>query len=207
MIPRASIIRFRAVARASRPRIIGVLGLVMMTLGGCGKPFNVKTKTDLPPASFGAATVSDGISIQAQPVTDEDFLYERFDANLISAGVLPVRVMLKNSSERTVDLRKARFEIRQQAGRGFKSVEARAAFKRLISYYEIKAYNKGGFKDSLDAFSEYELDLRTPIGPGQSRQGLLFFLVPNEAAHATGLTMVVTRITPDSHDLLELRLN
>lgn len=207
MIPRASIIRFRAVARASRPRIIGVLGLVMMTLGGCGKPFNVKTKTDLPPASFGAATVSDGISIQAQPVTDEDFLYERFDANLISAGVFPVRVMLKNSSERTVDLRKARFEIRQQAGRGFKSVEARAAFKRLISYYEIKAYNKGGFKDSLDAFSEYELDLRTPIGPGQSRQGLLFFLVPNEAAHATGLTMVVTRITPDSHDLLELRLN
>jgi hypothetical protein len=199
--------RFRAVAFSSRAQIIGVLGVVMMALWGCGKPFNVKTKTDLPPASYAAATVSDGISIQAQPVTDEDFLYERFDANLISAGVFPVRVMLKNSSERTVDLRKARFEIRQHAGRSFKSVEARAAFKQLISYYEIKAYSKGGFKESLGTFSEYELDLKTPVGPGQSRQGLLFFLVPNEAARATGLRMVVSRITPASNTPAELRLN
>lgn len=207
MIFKASITRFRAVRFNRRPRIIRAIGLLVIALWGCGKPFNVKTKIDLPPASYSGATVSDGISIQAQAVTDEDFLYERFDANLIAAGVLPVRVMLKNSTERTVDLHKARFEIRQPAGRGFKAVEARAAFKRMISYYEISAYNKAGYKDSLGTFSEYEVDLKTLLDPGQSRQGLLFFLVPDGVARATGFTLVVSRISPDSHNPVELKLN
>jgi len=126
---------------------------------GCSKPFNVKTKTDLGPANYAASSTTDNISIQAQAIKDEDLLYETFDANLISAGVLPVRVMLTNSSAEPVDLQKARFEIRQPDGHGFKAVDERTAFKRLISYYEIKAYNKGGYKESLGTFSEYGVDL------------------------------------------------
>ena len=186
--------------------IVGILCLVAGTMLGCGKPFNVKTRTDLPPATYASSTATDSISIQARAITDEDFLYDTFDANLISAGVLPVRVMLNNSSDRSVDLQKARFEIRQQAGRGFKAVDARGAFRRLISYYEISAYNKSGYKESLGTFSEHGVDLKTPLAPGQSRQGLIFFLVPSEAARGAGLTLVVTRLGAESHTPVELKL-
>jgi hypothetical protein len=207
MILRTSINQFKSARVLLRLGIGGTLCLFAGTMLGCGKPFNVKTRTDLPPANYAASTATDTISIQAQAIRDEDFLYDTFDANLISAGVLPVRVMLRNSSDRTVDLQKARFEIRQQGGRGFKAVDARGAFKRLISYYEISAYNKSGYKESLGTFSEYGVDLKTPLAPGQSRQGLMFFLVPGEAAHGAGLTLVVSRLGAESHPPVELKLN
>lgn len=207
MVIGTSIKRLKSARVLLRLGIGGAVCLFVGTMLGCGKPFNVKTRADLPPATFAASTATDSISIQAQAITDEDFLYETFDANLISAGILPVRVMLKNSSDRTVDLQKARFEIRQQAGRGFKAVDARGAFKRLISYYEIKAYNKSGYKESLGTFSEHGVDLKTPLESGQPRQGLMFFLVPSEAAQGAGLTLVVSRLGDETHTPVELKLN
>jgi len=190
-----------------RPVLIGVLCLCAGSMTGCSKPFNVKTKTDLGPANYAASSTTDNISIQAQAIKDEDLLYETFDANLISAGVLPVRVMLTNSSAEPVDLQKARFEIRQPDGHGFKAVDERTAFKRLISYYEIKAYNKDGYKESLGTFSEYGVDLKTPLEPGQSRHGLMFFLATRGAARGAGLTLVVSRLGSKSGGPVELKLD
>lgn len=203
--------RLKSARVVLRPVIIGSLCLFSATITGCGKPFNVKTRTDLPPANYAAnpaaTSAIDGISLQAQVIRDEDLLYDTFDANLISAGVLPVRVMLNNSSGHAVDLQKTRFVIHRPDGRGFKAVDARAAFKRLISYYEISAYNKSGFKDSLEAFSEFGVDLKTSLEPGQSRHGLLFFLVPGEAARVAGLTLLVSGLGGKSNTPVELKLN
>lgn len=174
---------------------------------GCGKPFNVKERPDLPPAKYAAREVADGVDAQAQVITDEDFLYDTFDANLISAGVLPVRVMLTNSSGRTVDLRKARFEINWQRGRGFKAVDARGAFRRLVGYYEISLYNKAGYKESLDAFSQYAIDVKTPLDAGQSRHGLMFFLVPSDIARQSGLTLEIGRLGFENKTPIVLKLN
>jgi hypothetical protein len=187
--------------------IVCTLGIIGCSLSGCGKPFNVKSKVDLPPARYAATAASNGVRIQAQVITDEDFLYDRFDSNLISAGVLPVRVMLSNSGEQTVSLSKARFEIRGQSGGAFRAVEPRAAYKRLISYYEISAYNKAGYKESLDTFSEYAVDLKSPLEARQSREGFLFFLVPREVWNANGLTLTVSRIGLDNPTQVELKLN
>jgi hypothetical protein len=207
MFLRSSIKRFRPARALLRPIIICTLCLFFGALSGCGKPFNVKTKTNLPPANYAAGSTTDNISIQAQAIKDEDLLYDTFDANLIAAGVLPVRVTLNNSSSRAVDLQQARFEIRPQDGRGFKAVDARTAFKRLISYYEIKAYNKDGYKESLGTFSEYGVDLKTPLEPGQSRNGLIFFLAPGGAARGAGLTLVVSRLGSESRVPVELKLD
>lgn len=186
-----------------------VVSILAITLA-CGKPFNVKQQPELPPVSYAAKASADGISIQARAITDEDFLYDTFDANLISAGVLPVRVMLTNLEDHAVDLQNAGFEIRAPAGRSFKAVDARRAFKRLISYYEIKVYNKAGYKKSLEAFSAYALDVKMPLAAGQSRQGLIFFLTTSESARALGLTLVVSRLSSNAsreRGAVELRLN
>lgn len=146
------------------------------------------------------------ITVEAQAITDEDFLYETFDANLILAGVLPVRVILTNPGEETVALKQARFEIREQSGRRFRSASARDAFKRLISYYGISTYSKHGYKESLDDFSSYALDIDAPLAGAKSREGLQFFLMPSETSASAGLTLVVSGVGQQSASA-ELRLN
>jgi len=178
----------------------------------CGgrKPFNVKRRVDLRLASDAARAVADSIGIQAQPLTDEDFLYETFDANLIAAGILPVRLMLTNSSTGSVNLKNTRFEVRSQTGRSFKSSKADEAFKRLVSYYGISTYNKSGYKESKNDFGGYALDTKPPLVGGQSRQGLLFFLMPAEIARETGLTLLIGRLgakQTGGRIAVELRLN
>lgn len=180
---------------------------ILIGLIGCGKPFNVK-QPNLPPATYTGKVSRANVDVQAQAITDEDFLYDNFDANLIAARVLPVRVMLTNSANQDADLKRARFEIRPPQGRAAPAVDAREAFKRLISYYEIKAYNKSGYKKSLEAFSSYALDVKSPLAAGQSRQGLVFFVIPGESSRALGLTLRITRLSSrESQDAVELKLN
>jgi hypothetical protein len=186
------------------------VSLFMVASFGCGRPFNVRTQPDLPPANDAAKASAGNVSIGARAITDEDFLYDTFDANLILAGVLPVRVMLSNSGRESVALKNARFELRAAHGRSFKAINERQAFKRMISYYEISAYSKAGYSESLDAFSAYALDTKTPLAAGQSRQGLVFFSIGSEAARGGGLTMAVSGLdaaVSGSRGRVEFRLN
>jgi len=201
--------------RPSAPRFpfrLGALSAALL-LGaaafGCGRPINVKTLPTLPPASYAAKASLDGIAVEAHAITDEDFLYDIFDANLIAAGVLPVRVMLTNSGVDTLDCKSARFEIETQSRR-FKAADPRKAFKRLISYYGISVYSKSGYNESLEAFASYALDVGTPLAAAQARQGLVFFLVPGEAARQPGLTLVIGKLNskqPDGRAGVALKLN
>lgn len=181
-----------------------ILGAV--TLFGCGKPFNVKPRTALPVANYTAAASTARVEVRAVPVIDEDLLYETFDANLIIAGVLPVRVMLKNSSDESIVLKKARFEIRGAHGRAVRAVNPREAFKRVVSYYEISTYNKSGYKESLTDFVSHSLDGLEPLGPRQSREGLLFFLIPPEMSRGPGLTLRIT-LFDSAQSPIELKLS
>ena len=140
-------------------------------------------------------------------IRDEDLLYDTFDANLISAGLLPVRVMLTNNGSELVDISQTRFEV-EAASQRYKAVDARKAFKRLMSYYEVTAYNKSGYRDSLEAFTAYAFDLRTPLNGNQSRQGLVFVMMPEDVARQTGLTMVISKLGKNqSKQAIELRLD
>jgi hypothetical protein len=173
---------------------------------GCGKPFNVKTHPSLAGSNYAAKGTIDEIAVEAHAITDEDLLYDTFDANLIAAGVLPVRIALTNGGGDAADLKSSRFEVQSHNGR-FKSVEARKAFKRLISYYGISAYSKSGYQESLEAFVSHSIDLTTPLAAAQSRQGLVFFLVPVEAARGAGLTLDIRRLKSKSDQAVSLTLN
>lgn len=177
------------------------VGLAAAQLAGCGgKPFNVKTQPaaaqpDAPPGTGPRAKAeSAGVSIEAWAVLDEDFLYETFDANLILAGILPVRLNLTNQGSEPVDLSRAKFEVRA-AGKSFKMLQARSAYSRLISYYGITSYSKDGYNESRDDFVSYSIDFKTPLAAGESRAGLLFFAVPGDIARAPGVTLQAQRLS------------
>jgi len=181
--------------------------VTLITSVGCGRPFNVKTQPSLPPARYAETTTVNSISIGAQAITDEDLLYDTFDANLIAAGLFPVRVMFTNTGTEPVDVSETRFEVAAGSQR-YKAVDARKAFKRLMSYYEVTAYNKSGYKDSLEAFTAYAFDLKTPLDGNQSRQGLVFVKMPEDVARQSGLKMIISRLAKDQYKQgIELRLN
>ncbi|HSE97577.1 MAG TPA: hypothetical protein VLD57_04850 [Blastocatellia bacterium] len=159
-----------------------------------GKPFNVQPRPTGPAVISGAGTEVGGLTVQAEAVTDEATLYDTYDANLILAGILPVRVRLTNSRTEPFEIKRARFEVRSASNRKYRAMDAGRAYKRLISYYGISTYSKSGYKESRTDFESYGLDTSQPLGAGESRQGILFFAVPDEEIRGGGLTLICSRL-------------
>ena len=183
--------------------------LTLISLAGCGgKPFNVKTQVALPAIADAPVAEAQGVRMQAAAVRDEDFLLATFDANLLLAGILPVNVTITNRTAQPLDLHKARFEVRVLDGHSYKAAEAKRAFKRLIKYYGISTYSKPAYKKSLEDFAAYALDMTRPLAMGESRQGMLFFIVPDGVVQASGLKLIGARLDAhESRSTVELQLN
>jgi len=173
--------------------------------GGCGAPFNIKTRTTVPAAysSFGGSRT---VMFSIEAMRDEDALYDTFDANLILAGMLPVSVKVTNSGSEAVDLKQTRFGVTSPEGRTFKSIDSRAVLKRLMAFYEISTYSKAGYKTSRDGLASHQLDTIAPLGPGESREGMIFFRLPEDIIRRTDLTFVISKLDRTPSDV-PLKLN
>jgi hypothetical protein len=162
-------------------------------LMACGKPFNVQPKPKVTTANYQVSAQSNGVTIDAEAMTDEDKLYDAFEANLILAGVLPVQVRLTNSQTETVELKSARFTIKAQ-NQTFKSIDAKAAYKRLMKYYSISVYNKAGYKASREDFSAYEINIKNRLAASEQREGLMFFAVPDDVIKNGDLMLAIAKL-------------
>ncbi|MEW6208129.1 MAG: hypothetical protein AB1631_07165 [Acidobacteriota bacterium] len=183
--------------------------LVFLLLSGCGKPFNVKPRPDTPPPIAGPSAEVSAITLEAEAVTDEDYLYDTFEANLLMAGVLPVRLRVTNRGAEQVSLKKSRFEILSAEPRSYKSIKAGEAFNRVFAFYGISLYTKRGYKESKSDFLSHAIDLSAPLAAGESREGLIFFHVPDDIARSPGLRLAARRLDTDkkSDAAVELKLN
>ena len=189
-----------------RKLLILAIALGAVLLASCGEPFKIKPKTALPPGRFGAVARAGAIELQAEPITDEDVLYHVFDANLIMAGLFPVRVVIANTGTSPASIKKASFSVVSSDGISYKPVSGSRAFKRLMRYYEIENYQKFGYRESRDDFLSYSLDVNGALDAGQ-RSGFLFFAVPPDKAREPGFSLVVKRIdSGDSKSSGEVKL-
>ena len=172
-----------------------LLGLLLVAaIASSCKPFNVKPRIEVPRAANEARAESNGVVINASVVRDEDWLSDTFDANLILAGIVPVRVELKNAGQMPIELNKAKFELKFGSGRSVGSVNPDQAFKRALAYYDVSAWSKALYKESRADFASYSLDTKSPAAPGESRQGLIYFLMSAESARLSGFTLVVSKL-------------
>jgi hypothetical protein len=180
--------------------------LLLLLQSACGKPFNVRPKVELRSTGAYPSGAAEGVTVHAGAVADENALYDAFDANLILAGVLPVRVEFLNRRTESVDLKKVKFELRSDGGSKLKVLKPGSAYKRLISYYGVSAWTVSGYKESRGDFESYALNQRRPLGAGESRDGLLFFRLASEADLSHQLTLRVKGLAGSRESQIDLNL-
>ena len=179
------------------------LVIIVIALAGFATAFSnslyrVKPFVKLPPMPESAKMADLGaISFRAVPLLTDEESQELFESNLQLAGLLPVRVEVIHNSGDVIELKKARFHLRDAAGTEWKAISAKNAIGRILKANGVYAYNPNSRKTFEKEFRAYELDLKTPLTHSERRNGFLFFQSPKKEPVASphGLVLVIDGLT------------
>lgn len=170
----------------------------MLAAACAGSLFKVKPIVELPPLSAEVKSASaGGIMIRVAPLLSDEESQELFEANLPLSGVLPIRLELAYENGVPVELKRARFRLRDGEGKEWKLLTPKQAISRILKANDIYAYNPNSRKQFEAEFAAYALDLKTPLSPSdRRRQGFLYFQTPDKkpVTSPRGLTLLAERL-------------
>jgi len=163
-----------------------------------GSLFKVKPVTELPPLPANTRSAeAGGVTIRVAPLLTDEESQELFEANLPLSGVLALRVELAFQSGVPVELKRARFRLRDSENREWKLLSTKSAVSRIMKANGVFAYNPQSRKQFEKEFGGYGIDVKTPLSSSDSRrEGFLFFQTPDKTPVRSGqrLTLTVERI-------------
>lgn len=190
--------------------VLGLFALAVVVLlnASCaGALYKVKPTVDLPPLGENAKRESaGGVSVRVAPLMSDEESQDLFEANLPLSGILAVRVELVFESGVPVEIKRARFHLRDGEGKEWKLVSAKEAISRVLKANDVYAYNPNSRKQFEKEFAAYAVDLKSPLSDSdRHRQGFLFFQTPKKepVASPQGLVLSVEGLPQK----VELRLN
>src|SRR5215216_2168265 len=178
-------------------RMLFLLTVVLST--SCtGSLFKVKPVTDLPPLPANSRSAdAGGVTIRVAPLLTDEESQDLFEANLPLSGVLPLRVELAFQSGVPVEVKRARFRLRDSQNQEWKLLSPKGAVSRIMKANAVFAYNPNSRKQFENEFGAYAIDLKTPLSSSDSRrQGFLFFQTPDKRPVRSGqqLTFSIERL-------------
>ena len=177
-------------------RALTVLALLLSSCGGA--LYKVKPVVELPPLTGDVKSASiGGVAVKVAPLMNDEESQDLFEANLPLSGVLPLRLELEHESGVPVELKRARFRLRDGAGKEWKLLSTKQAISQILKANGVFAYNPHSRKQFEKEFSAYELDLKSPLSDSEGRrQGFLFFQSPNKEPVASphGLILQIERM-------------
>ncbi len=188
--------------RSARLRCL-VAGIVVAFSASCAsRPFDVRVLPTVQPDTISAPVSAGSLEVRAAPMWDEDWLLANFDANTVLAGVLPVRAQLSNTGAEPIALKKVRFTIRTDAGGAVQLVDGKKARKLIENYYGLSFRSASGEKLYKQDFAANVLDVKSPLAPGEGRQGFLFVRLPANDSRRIPLVLGVrVKASGESADL------
>jgi hypothetical protein len=155
-------------------------------------------------ATTGMASAG-GIQMRAAPLLTDEESQRLFEANLLLAGLLPVRVEMTNDSGAPLLFKRVRFRLRDQPGKEWKYRTAKQAVSRILDANQIYLYNPNSRAAFETAFRAHAFDAQTPLAAGETRRGLLFFQTPKKEAVESPRSLVL--VVEGLPQPLELKLN
>lgn len=178
--------------------VVFLLVLGLLATSCTGSLFKVKPATELPPLPANTRSAdAGGVSVRVAPLLTDEESQELFEANLPLSGVLPLRVELVFQSGVPVEVKRARFGLRDNQNREWKLLSPKGAISRILKANGVFAYNPNSRKQFEKEFGAYAIDLKTPLSSSESRrQGFLFFQTPDKLPVRSGqqLTLTVERL-------------
>jgi hypothetical protein len=146
-----------------------------------------------------------GLRVRAAPLLTDEESQELFEANLPLAGLLPLKVEIMNQGGAPVELKRARFRLRDAEGREWKLRSAKETVSRILGSNKITLYNPRSRAEFERAVQAYALDTKRPLAPSERRQGLIFFQTPKkeEVRSPRGLVLSIEKLPQP----LEVALN
>ena len=188
-----------------RAPIICVVVLCALAPACGGSLYKVKPVVQTPIAEGATGAQAGGVKVRAVPLLTDEEIQELFEANLLLAGILPVRVEMVNNSGVPIDLKKARFVVRDSEGRVWKSLSPKNAVSRILKYYAVYLYNPNSRAKFAEDFRQHALNTETSLGDGDGRGGLLFFQTPKKESVSSprGLVLTIDKLP----QTIELKLN
>lgn len=172
--------------------------LALFVSACAGALFKVKPVVELPPLTGAVKSASaGGVTIKVAPMLGDEESQELFEANLPLAGVLPLRIELENGSGVPIELKRARFRLRDGEGKEWRLLSPKQAISRILKANDVYVYNPSSRKQFEQEFAAYAIDLKAPLSPADRRRhGFLFFQTPNKepVASPRGLTLLGERL-------------
>ncbi len=171
---------------------------VFLATSCTGSLFKVKPVNELPslPSNTRSADAG-GVTIRVAPLLTDEESQELFEANLPLSGVLALRVEMSFQSGVPVEIKRARFRLRDGQNREWKLLSAKSAVSRVMKANGVFAYNPNSRKQFEIEMNAYAIDLKTPLSSGDSRRhGFLFFQTPDKLPVRSGhqFTLTVERL-------------
>jgi hypothetical protein len=178
-----------------RAVLLFLLAVAALIATSCtGSLFKVKPATELPPLPANSRSAdAGGVTIRIAPLLTDEQSQELFEANLPVSGVLAVRVEMDFQSGVPVELKHARFRLRDGQNQEWKLLSGKRAVSRILKANGVFAYNPNSRKQFEKEFRAYEIDLKTPLASGDSRRhGFLFFQTPDKRPVRSGQQLILT---------------
>ncbi|HEV8186271.1 MAG TPA: hypothetical protein VGP83_00890 [Pyrinomonadaceae bacterium] len=176
-------------------RLLLLLAATILMAASCtGSLFKVKPVNELPPlpSNMRRADVG-GVTIRVAPLLTDEQTQELFEANLPLSGVLALRVDMNFQSGVPVEIKKARFRLRDSQNREWKLLSAKSAASRIMKANGVFLYNPHSRKTFESDINAYAIDLKTPLSSGDSRRhGFLFFQTPDKLPVHSGEQYTLT---------------
>lgn len=177
----------------TRP-VFFLLLTALMSASCTGSLFKVKPVAELPPLPANTRSAdAGGVTIRVAPLLTDEESQDLFEANLPLSGVLALRIELAFQSGVPVEIKRARFRLRDGENREWKLLSPKSAVSRIMKANGVFAYNPNSRKQFEKEFGAYAIDLKTPLSSGDSRrQGFLFFQTPDKHPVRSGQQLVLT---------------
>src|SRR5215207_8251262 len=127
---------------------------VLLSTACTGSLFKVKPVTDLPPLPANARSAdAGGVTIRVAPLLADEESQELFEANLPVSGVLPLRVELAFQSGLPIEVKRARFRLRDSQNREWKLLSPKSAISRVLKANGVFLYKPNSRKQFEKEFA------------------------------------------------------
>jgi hypothetical protein len=171
------------------------LGFYLIIIGlwlcsGCSVPlYKVAPVPKNAPIVAGQMVTADSLEITASALLDDDQAFERFEANLLLAGIVVVDLKLLNRANTATKM--LSFELQDATGKKFSLLKPDKQLKQVMKFEGVRLYPIEGKRQTLEQIEALALPKKLTLAAQEEKRGVLFFHAKQDVAQLRGLVLIV----------------